>query len=841
MGKHKHWLFIFVTILVLGLNSIVFAEQNDTVTDTVVTEEISEMEIEEDNSVKKQRIIVEYNTESVGYNSRGESSSIEVIEATPEEIAQLKGDSSIKTLETDAVIKKASVETNAWNLNAIQFDYVNENGYQSNGVKIAIFDTGINSNYLSVSGGVSFVEGVSSYEDDNGHGTVVAGIINANLNNGMVVGMNQAAQLYSVKVLDSTGTGYYSSIISGINWAIENDIDIICMSFEGNQNSLLLSDAISKAYDSGILMIAASGNGGENAIAYPARYGKVLSVGATNKENTRAAFSNYGDGLDVMAPGTEIPSVFNYNSINVEYKGTSVSTAHVVGLAAMVMNQNSDMSNADIMNAICHGCVSLGNITEYGNGLINIQKTFENINSIDNYININDIPDFEPGKVDADPNVQLAAVHAGNNQWVLRGNSVSVRAKIYDTTTQTYQAKVYYYNGSSWTYKATIDERTITGETAGAILSVTWTVPTSYTPGQYQIRYIYSNNNSYADDYFNIYVYTNDSYENNNTRGTAYNLNRESASMSSGLTLYGKISYPSYNKFTYNGTAETITSITKDHDYYKIDVDAGETINIDLYNLPEDFDMKLYGPDGGLIDTSDTTSDEYITYYVDSIDGAGIYYIHVYGYGTNWSTSQYTLKVKLDKNYDEYEVHTSGGNNYNNNDLRYMATSLGSINDMKSIYATISVPTDVDWYSVYLPANTGENTTRIRLSSLEIDCDIELYDSNENRLDRSILAGTNSENIYYNIQTSGTYYIKVYSYDDAFSLDEYKLTVYYERLEVYFSSSQTSRYMYAEWKTGFSSDTRFDYYDIETEEDTGYKTSSTKKPQSMDRALVFIL
>ena len=209
MGKYKHWLFIFVTILVLGLNSIVFAEQNDTVSDTVVTEEISEMEIEEDNSVKKQRIIVEYNTESAGYNARGESSSIEVIEATPEEIAQLKGDSSIKTLETDAVIKKASVETNAWNLNAIQFDYASENGYQSNGVKIAIFDTGINSNYLSVSGGVSFVEGVSSYEDDNGHGTVVAGIINANLNNGMVVGMNQAAQLYSVKVLDSTGTGYF--------------------------------------------------------------------------------------------------------------------------------------------------------------------------------------------------------------------------------------------------------------------------------------------------------------------------------------------------------------------------------------------------------------------------------------------------------------------------------------------------------------------------------------------------------------------------------------------------------------------------------------------------------
>ena len=77
MGKHKHWLFIFIAILVLGLNSIVFAEQNDTVSDTVITEEITEAEIEEDNSVKKQRIIVEYNAEATwvftvgGDNSKG--------------------------------------------------------------------------------------------------------------------------------------------------------------------------------------------------------------------------------------------------------------------------------------------------------------------------------------------------------------------------------------------------------------------------------------------------------------------------------------------------------------------------------------------------------------------------------------------------------------------------------------------------------------------------------------------------------------------------------------------------------------------------------------------------
>ena len=113
------------------------------------------------------------------------------------------------------------------------------------GMKVALLDTGVDISNADIllSGGISFVDGVNSYTDDNGHGTAMAGIISAKSNDSGLVGIAPEAELYSVKVLDSTKKGFYSNVVKGIYWAIENDINIVVMPFGGRENSRFLHNA----------------------------------------------------------------------------------------------------------------------------------------------------------------------------------------------------------------------------------------------------------------------------------------------------------------------------------------------------------------------------------------------------------------------------------------------------------------------------------------------------------------------------------------------------------------------------------------------------------------------
>lgn len=128
---------------------------------------------------------------------------------------------------------------------------------------MAVFDTGISNHPdLNLAGGVSYVESADSYEDDKGHGTHIAGTIAASDNSFGVVGMAPNAELYAVKVADSSGDGYTSSVIQGIEWAINHKINIINMSFVSAQYSEMLHKAIQKATSAGIIIVAAAGNNG---------------------------------------------------------------------------------------------------------------------------------------------------------------------------------------------------------------------------------------------------------------------------------------------------------------------------------------------------------------------------------------------------------------------------------------------------------------------------------------------------------------------------------------------------------------------------------------------------
>ncbi|NEW09152.1 S8 family serine peptidase [Paenibacillus sp. SYP-B3998] len=286
---------------------------------------------------------------------------------------------SVGTIKKDDTLlksKKPNSSTIPWGIKAIGADLTMNTKSEGKNIKVAVLDTGIAIHPdLNISGGISFITNNSSYSDDNGHGTHVAGTIAALNNKFGVVGTAPLADLYAVKVLDNSGSGNYAEIIQGIYWAIDNRMDIISMSFGGSENSQLLHEAIQEASNNGILIVAAAGNRGRGAETelYPALFPEVISVGATDKKNQRAVFSSTGSELDIVAPGTDILSTTKDGQYAL-LSGTSMAVPHVTGAAATLWAKNKKMSSQQIKNKLYETATALGNTSEYGHGLINVAK-----------------------------------------------------------------------------------------------------------------------------------------------------------------------------------------------------------------------------------------------------------------------------------------------------------------------------------------------------------------------------------------------------------------------------------------------------------------------------------
>ena len=209
------------------------------------------------------------------------------------------------------------------------------------GLKVAVIDTGVDIDHPdlvdNIIGGVNTISKKGSYDDDNGHGTHVAGIIAAVDNEIGVVGVVPEADLYAVKALDSYGNGYVSDVIEGIQWCMENDIDVINMSFGLTSDSQLLHESVIEAFDVGIEMVAAAGNNYGGECEYPAAYDEVVGVGAVDINGSIAEFSATG-GVDVWAPGVKIHSTY-YNETYKDFDGTSMAAPHLI-LKLLDSNKN---------------------------------------------------------------------------------------------------------------------------------------------------------------------------------------------------------------------------------------------------------------------------------------------------------------------------------------------------------------------------------------------------------------------------------------------------------------------------------------------------------------------
>lgn len=230
-------------------------------------------------------------------------------------------------------------------------------------IKIAILDTGIDQTHEDLLGKIYLQKNFSdsgSIDDLYGHGTHVAGIAAASTNNNIgVAGAGYNSSLMSVKVLNDSGSGSYSWIASGIIWAADNGAQVINMSLGGGRSSSTLESAVNYAWNKGVVLVAAAGNSGNPSKTYPAYYQNCIAVAATDSKDKKASFSSYGDWVDVAAPGVNIYSTFpdhDYEigkNLNYDYgSGTSMSTPHVAGIAALVWAKESGLSNQEVRSRI---------------------------------------------------------------------------------------------------------------------------------------------------------------------------------------------------------------------------------------------------------------------------------------------------------------------------------------------------------------------------------------------------------------------------------------------------------------------------------------------------------
>lgn len=220
-------------------------------------------------------------------------------------------------------------------------------------IKVAIIDTGIELAHTdlaaNIKGGYNAINPLRSANDDNGHGTHVAGIVGAIDNEIGVIGVGPKIDLYAVKVLDKNGSGYLSDIIEGLDWAIDNEMQVVNMSLGTASNVLSFQDAVKRVNAAGIVQVAAAGNSGK-AVIYPAAYSEVIAVSAIDKTDTIASWSSRGPEVDLAAPGVSIYSTYKGQTY-ATLSGTSMASPHVAGAAALVLTQTAKCDTDG--NGIC--------------------------------------------------------------------------------------------------------------------------------------------------------------------------------------------------------------------------------------------------------------------------------------------------------------------------------------------------------------------------------------------------------------------------------------------------------------------------------------------------------
>ncbi|MGR6873817.1 S8 family serine peptidase [Pseudomonas sp. HK3] len=285
-----------------------------------------------------------------------------VVNASDKTIQQMLSNPNIDYIEQDQMMSVNPImETNAnqpnatWGLDRIdQQDLpLNSNYYydfDGSGVTAYVIDTGVRINHNEfgnrASHGYDFIDNDSDATDCNGHGTHVAGTIG-----GGDYGVAKNVNIVGVRVLDCNGGGSSSGVIAGINWVKDNASgpSVANMSLGGGA-SQATDDAVNNAVAAGISFVVAAGNDSRNACSYsPARAESAITVGSTTSSDSRSSFSNYGNCLDIYAPGSSIKSAwYNSDTATNTISGTSMASPHVAGAVALYLEETPSLSPSQI-------------------------------------------------------------------------------------------------------------------------------------------------------------------------------------------------------------------------------------------------------------------------------------------------------------------------------------------------------------------------------------------------------------------------------------------------------------------------------------------------------------
>lgn len=236
-------------------------------------------------------------------------------------------------------------------------------------VKVAILDSGINQDISQLSPyvvkGYNAIDNSSEVSPLNNHGTMIASIIAGTYSGKIPIGLNKQVEIYDVQVLDKTGVGAIEHTISGIEWAIENKVDIINMSYGFSKDEPKFHRVIQKAEKEGIILVAASGNTLGLSIDYPAKYKEVLSISAIDKQKNIFIYAGKGK-VDYVAPGVEVP-VLNESGKVDKQTGTSFAAAYATGIISVL---KTSLNSEEITEYLNSNALELGSENVYGKGLI---------------------------------------------------------------------------------------------------------------------------------------------------------------------------------------------------------------------------------------------------------------------------------------------------------------------------------------------------------------------------------------------------------------------------------------------------------------------------------------
>jgi thermitase len=310
-------------------------------------------------------------------------------EAKPLFVAELNTKGLLRYIEPNMQFKlDFSPNDQYWKLQwahrKIGVDYAWNTTTGNKSLLIAIIDTGIDYNHPDLAAnyaalGYDWVNNDNDPMDDHGHGTHCAGIIAAEINNSIGTAGLAQVRIMAEKAFNQFGEGWEDDLANAIIHAVDQGAKIISNSWGSSVESALIHDAIAYAYSHGVLVIGAAGNDASNFKHYPAAYEEVVAVSATDEADDPTSFTNFGDWIEIAAPGLNILSTF-WDDTYCYMSGTSMSAPHVAGIAALIWDRFPWMTCDQVRAQLRYTADDLGDLgfdIYYGYGRVNARRAVE--------------------------------------------------------------------------------------------------------------------------------------------------------------------------------------------------------------------------------------------------------------------------------------------------------------------------------------------------------------------------------------------------------------------------------------------------------------------------------